>query len=83
MNITEYFTATISINFLKRMHNYLNSPKFTSYSIALKSYEIGLNLALKAVILKNLSPFIGWEGKENLVVSNCINQSRFERYATS
>ena len=32
-------------------------------------------------LLMNLPPSIGWDGRENSIVSKYINQSRFERYA--
>jgi len=50
---------------VKTLQNMWNWPKF--------SFESRL--------LMKSQPSIGWDVKENLVVSKCINQSRFERYA--
>ena len=37
--------------------------------------------SFKSRLLMNSPPSIGRDSKENLVVSKCIKQSRFERYA--
>ena len=49
-------------------------------SIALTSWFVN-TFAHNQILLTVSPPSIGWDGKENLVVTKCINQSRFERYA--